>query len=99
MVRQVASKPAEYDFRMAHYAPGSGQGKHGRALFPLVFSAALSTSPMGKPFMRTPDIHGDSIVFSCEGDLWLGNMKDGPAERMTSDSGLEDNASFSPDGT
>src|SRR5579862_286340 len=32
---------------------------------------------------RTPDIHGDRIVFSVEGDLWLGSLSAGTAVRIT----------------
>ena len=49
--------------------------------------------------MRYPDIHGDEIVFTSEGDLWLSNLKSGEAHRLTSDAGTERNAAFSPDGT
>jgi tricorn protease len=47
---------------------------------------------------RTPDIHGDRIVFSAEGDLWLGSLSGGTAERITNGRGLDINPRFSPDG-
>jgi tricorn protease len=47
---------------------------------------------------RTPDIHGDRVVFSAEGNLWLGSLSAGTAERITSDEGVEINPRFSPDG-
>lgn len=62
--------------------------------FPL--ATQLASSP---PFTRQPDIHGDQIVFTSEGDLWLGSIQTGDAKRITSDAGNEDNPVFSPDGT
>src|SRR5438128_2048643 len=47
---------------------------------------------------RTPDIHGDRIVFSAEGDLWLGSLSAGTAARITTDEGTEIDPRFSPDG-
>jgi tricorn protease len=52
----------------------------------------------GTPFLRRPDIHGDQIVFTSEGDLWLGSVQNGTAQRITSHPGVETNAHFSPDG-
>ncbi len=50
-------------------------------------------------FMRYPDVHGTKVVFTSEGDLWLGDRATGKAQRLTSDAGAERNAEFSPDGT
>jgi tricorn protease len=47
---------------------------------------------------RTPDIHGDRIVFSAEGDLWLGYLDTGRAMRLTTFEGTEWDPRFSPDG-
>lgn len=49
-------------------------------------------------FLRRPDIHGDQVVFTCEGDLWLGSIESGAARRITIHPGLENSAHFSPDG-
>jgi tricorn protease len=49
--------------------------------------------------MRSPDIHGDRIVFSYAGDLWTVNAGGGTAVRLTTDEGIETGAVFSPDGT
>ena len=51
-----------------------------------------------RSFLTKPDIHGESVVFTCEGDLWLGDLKTGGARRVTSDAGSESYARFSPDG-
>jgi len=48
--------------------------------------------------MSYPDIHGDQIVFTCEGDLWLGSLSTGQANRLTRDDLVESHARFSPDG-
>src|SRR5436309_13057941 len=49
-------------------------------------------------FMRFPDVHGDAIVFSYEGDLWRASASGGLAARITSFPGNEYSAKFSPDG-
>ncbi len=59
-----------------------------------MFLAATTRS-----FLTRPDIHGDSVIFTCEGDLWSGDLKTGAARRLTSDPGNETNARFSPDGS
>ena len=50
------------------------------------------------PFLRMPDIHGDRVVFTCEGDLWLGSASTLEAVRLTRHEGAEMDARFSPDG-
>ena len=54
---------------------------------------------MPPSFCTRPDIHGDLVVFTCEGDLWLGSISSGDARRITSAPGAETNAHFSPDGS
>ncbi len=49
-------------------------------------------------FLRFPDIHGNTIVFTYENDLWLIEAGGGPARRITSFPGAEYAAKFSPDG-
>jgi tricorn protease len=48
--------------------------------------------------LRYPDIHGDRVVFTYGGDLWLAGVDGGSATRLTSHPGLELFAKFSPDG-
>lgn len=48
--------------------------------------------------LRTPTIHGDSIVFTFAGDLYTVASKGGTARRLTSHDGFEAFARFSPDG-
>ncbi|MEW6369084.1 MAG: LpqB family beta-propeller domain-containing protein [Acidobacteriota bacterium] len=64
-----------------------------------LFWAASAWAQISPPRMvRTPDIHGDRVVFSAEGDLWLGSLAAGSAERVTTHEGMEENPRFSPDG-
>ncbi len=49
-------------------------------------------------FSFAPDIHGNKVIFTAEGDLWLGNLKTDTAQRITSAPGTETDAHFSPDG-
>jgi tricorn protease len=49
--------------------------------------------------LRFPDIHGDRVVFSYGGDLWVTSTSGGLARRLTAHPGIEYFAKFSPDGT
>ena len=49
-------------------------------------------------YYRYPDIHGDKVVFSAEGDLWTVNLSGGLAQRLTTHSEDESFPSISPDG-
>ena len=49
-------------------------------------------------FYRYPAIHGDTVVFTSEGDLWSVPVQGGAARRLTSDPGEESMATISPDG-
>ena len=48
--------------------------------------------------LRFPDVHGDKVVFTYGGDLWLTSTSGGLATRLTAHPGLEVFAKFSPDG-
>src|SRR5215475_10925301 len=48
--------------------------------------------------LRFPDVHGDKVVFTYGGDLWVASTSGGMATRLTSHPGLEVFAKFSPDG-
>ena len=61
----------------------------------LLASAALAAPG----YLRTPDLHDDTVVFSAEGDLWTASAAGGPATRITRAPGTEVYPSFSPDGT
>src|SRR5689334_13758760 len=62
----------------------------------LVASAAVCRADS---FLTWPDIHGNQIVFTAEGDLWQCSLDSVEAHRITADPGNETNAHFSPDGT
>ena len=47
---------------------------------------------------RFPAIHGDTVVFTAEGDLWTVSIAGGVARRLTTHPGSETDAAFSPDG-
>jgi tricorn protease len=48
--------------------------------------------------LRFPDVHGDKVVFTYGGDLWLAPAAGGTARRLTAHPGMEMFAKFSPDG-
>lgn len=59
---------------------------------------AIDTGVATKAQLTKPDIFGDQIVFTAEGDIWLGDLKSSSAIRLTRDEGIEINPRFSPDG-
>ncbi|MCI0516043.1 S41 family peptidase [candidate division KSB1 bacterium] len=63
----------------------------------LVLPWSLSAAIEGR-FMQYPDIRGDKIVFTYEGDLWLLNQTGGMATRLTNHPATEFAAKISPDG-
>ncbi len=48
--------------------------------------------------LRTPDIHGETIVFCYAGNLWTVSAGGDEARRLTSHIGYESNPKFSPNG-
>ncbi len=65
----------------------------------LAASLAVSTAAFASPgYLRTPDLHGDLVVFGAEGDLWISNVAGGASRRLTTHVGTEYFPSFSPDG-
>lgn len=71
-----------------------------RSIF--LFSAGvLSFSAAELPergYFRFPAIHGETIIFTAEGDLWRGTIRGGLAQRLTTHPASERNAAISPDG-
>jgi tricorn protease len=50
-------------------------------------------------YYRFPTIHGNTVVFTAEGDLWQVDVEGGRARRVTTHAGEEREAAFSPDGS
>ncbi|MFP5227035.1 MAG: S41 family peptidase [Acidobacteriota bacterium] len=62
----------------------------------VLHASEASTGRAG--YYREPALHGDTIVFTSEGDLWTVNVRGGTAHRLTSAAGQERMATISPDG-
>lgn len=50
-------------------------------------------------YFRHPAVHGQTVVFTAEGDLWKVALSGGPAARLTTHLAQETHAAISPDGT
>jgi tricorn protease len=67
------------------------------SLLLLSFASALPAAPpVG--YYRQPTLHGDTLVFVAEGDLWKVGVNGGVATRLTSHAGDETLPAISPDG-
>jgi tricorn protease len=70
-----------------------------RSLFVLAVLATLSFAQQNnKGWYSSPTIHGDTIAFTSEGDLWLVGVNGGLARRLTTHPAYETEPAFSPDG-
>ena len=72
------------------------------AVIALCLAAALLPPLLGaqeaRGFYRFPALHGDTVVFAAEGDLWKVAVTGGEARRLTTHPGEETNPVISPDG-
>lgn len=72
-------------------------------LFTLAIAALALAQDSGGPveprLLRYPSVHGNTVVFSYAGDLWVSHLNGGAARRLTSFPGLETRPKISPDGT
>ena len=65
-----------------------------------VFLCPLSARSEGVlGYYRYPTLHGDTVVFAAEGDLWTVPTVGGLARRLTTHPGEETHPSVSPDGS
>ncbi len=65
----------------------------------LAVATASTLAAAEQAWYRDPAIHGDTVVFSAEGDLWRVPASGGTALRLTTHPGQETQAQISPDGT
>src|SRR5258708_38777747 len=69
-----------------------------------LFLALILTSPVSSPaasppgYYRFPAIHGNTIVFTAQGDLFKVGVNGGTASALTTHPGQETNSAISPDG-
>lgn len=68
-------------------------------VFSLILGSSAAFSQGRNGYYRFPAIHGNTVVFTSEGDLWSVDAKGGTAVRRTTHAGLETNGAISPDGT
>jgi tricorn protease len=69
------------------------------ALLTLPGLAAAQPPEGPRGYYRFPDVHGDTVVFTAEGDLWTVGIDGGGARRLTTHPGEETHPAVSPDGT
>ncbi|MFO7767574.1 MAG: S41 family peptidase [bacterium] len=77
-----------------------------RRLFPILLfvlllapGAAVAQQGGVEGFYQDPAVHGDQVVFTAEGDLWLVPITGGLARRLTTHAETEHSPVISPDGS
>ena len=64
----------------------------------LLLLSSLCSAQSAPGYPRYPSVHGDTVVFTAEGDLWRTTTAGGTAVRLTSRAGDAVRAAISPDG-
>ena len=64
----------------------------------LLLVSTLCPAQPSPGYLRLPSVHGDTVVFTAEGDLWRTTTAGGPAARLTSRAGDGVRGAISPDG-
>lgn len=65
----------------------------------IVFTACVYNGlAQQKGYYRFPSVNGNLVVFTAESDLWRFDQSTGICSRITTNQGVESNASISPDG-
>jgi tricorn protease len=59
---------------------------------------AQTSSDHHRGYYTDPAVHGDTLIFTSEGDLWSVSIRGGAAHRLTSGTGVENGSKISPDG-
>ncbi len=59
---------------------------------------AADAPPLHRGYYTDPALHGDTVIFTSEGDLWSVDIHGGQAHRLTTGAGTENKAAISPDG-
>ncbi|MDX3453138.1 PDZ domain-containing protein [Streptomyces sp. ME02-8801-2C] len=57
------------------------------------------TQPSSPAYLRFPHLHGDSVAFTAEDDVWVAPLDGGRAWRVSADNVPVNHPRFSPDGT
>lgn len=69
------------------------------ALLAVAWAAASGGALAGeRGYYQWPDIHGETLVFASEGDLWRASVAGGEAVRLTRHEEVESHPAISPDG-
>src|SRR6187431_130427 len=64
----------------------------------LLVALTTNGAESSRGYSRFPAIHGETVIFTAEGDLWRVSAKGGVAQRLTTHPGAEEFAAISPDG-